>query len=339
MRMMSVSLAVVLVSLVEVSMPAAEGDSSSSRPDPSAASTSPTAAAPKAAENATPPSSVPAPPDAAVVTVDQPTHAVRRTLFAATVENETGQEQYKPVAAGIGDLVGVFLSRQEQLTIVERYKLDALAREQAMSLKGLTGQEHAVAAGRLLEADTVLVGRLFMQDRKLIVSLKALEIATARVVAADQVACRPEDMMEAALQLARNLAEQMATPLPPIDPGAVDKSPIAGLHFAQALSHYYAGDMDSAIMQLMRTIDLDPDYVEVHYWTGMCHWRLKEWPHAVIEWEKYLKRRPWSEHAAEIAPLLEKARQLDKESAIPRLAPEAEEGATPQEQPTHGSKG
>ena len=37
----------------------------------------------------------------------------------------------------------------------------------------------------------------------------------------------------------------------------------------------------------------------------MCHWRLQEWPHAVIEWEKYLKRRPWSEHASEIAPLLE----------------------------------
>lgn len=316
------ALGILLVLLVGTDRLAGDPPSAAGRPGVAATASPAQAAAPPGAtaEGADPPHD-----DAVGVDpspVGQAAQSVRRTLFAATIDNETGQEQYKPVAAGIGDLVGVFLSRQEQLTIVERYRLDALAREQAMSLKGLTGQEHAVAAGKLLEADTVLVGRLFTQDRKLIVSLRALEIATARVVAADQVACRPEDMMEAALQLARNLAEQMATPLPPIDPGAVDKSPIAGLHFAQALSHYYAGDMDSAIMQLMRTIDLDPDYVEVHYWTGMCHWRLQEWPHAVIEWEKYLKRRPWSEHAAEIAPLLEQAKQCEKESPVERLGPQ-----------------
>ena len=72
--------------------------------------------------------------------------------------------------------------------------------------------------------------------------------------------CRPEYLAEAALQLARKLAGQMAMPLPQIDLKAIDTSPIAGLHFAQGLSHYYAGDMDAAIMQLMRTIDLDPNY-------------------------------------------------------------------------------
>ena len=128
--------------------------------------------------------------------------------------------------------------------------------------------------------------------------------------------------MEAALQLARKLAGQMAMPLPEIDLKAIDASPIAGLHFAQALSHYYAGDMDAAIMQLMRTIDLDPDYTEVHYWIGMCHYRLGEWPHAVIEWEKLIKRRPKSDLAKAVKGLLEEAKAHEKESPVEKLGPE-----------------
>ncbi len=246
---------------------------------------------------------------------------VKRTFFAAPMENETGQKQYEPVAAGLTDLVSVLLAQERNVTVVERQKLEELTREQALSLKGLTAQEYAVQAGKLLEADTVLTGRLFLLDRKLTVSMKALEISTARVVAADQISCRPEYLMEAALQLARKLAGQMAMPLPEIDLKAIDASPIAGLHFAQALSHYYAGDMDAAIMQLMRTIDLDPDYTEVHYWIGMCHYRLGEWPHAVIEWEKLIKRRPKSDLAKAIKDLLAEAKAHEKASPVERLGP------------------
>ena len=245
----------------------------------------------------------------------------KRTFFAAPMENETGQKQYQPVAAGLTDLVSVLLAQESSVTVVERQKLEELTKEQALSLKELTAQEYAVRAGKLLEADTVLTGRLFLLDRKLTVSMKALEISTARVVAADQISCRPEYLAEAALQLARRLAGQMAMPLPEIDLKAIDTSPIAGLHFAQGLSHYYAGDMDAAIMQLMRTIDLDPDYSEVHYWIGMCHYRLGEWPHAVIEWEKLIKRRPKSALAESVKGLLEEAKAHEKASPVQRLGP------------------
>ena len=49
------------------------------------------------------------------------------------------------------------------------------------------------------------------------VSAQVLEIKTARIVAASEFACRPETMMESALQMARALAKQMAAPLPEID--------------------------------------------------------------------------------------------------------------------------
>ena len=246
---------------------------------------------------------------------------VRRIVFASPMENVTGQEQYDPAAAGMGDLVAVLLAQQKHITVVERQRLLSLTAEQARSLKGLTGDKYAIKAGKLLKADTVLTGRLFLIKGKLTVSAKVIDIATARVVAADQLSCRPEYLMEAALQMARRLGKQMAMPLPEIDLKKIDKSPIASLYFAKALSNYYAGNMDAAIMQFMRTMDLDPDYIEAHYWSGMAYSRLGEDAHAIIEWEKFLKRQPKSKYAEQIQKLLVEAKQREKDSPVERLGP------------------
>jgi curli biogenesis system outer membrane secretion channel CsgG len=249
---------------------------------------------------------------------------VKRTVFAAPFDNETGQEQYDPAGAGLGDLVAVLLAQQQNVTVVERQRLLALAEEQARSLKGLTGDKYALAAGKLLKADTVLVGRLFLVQGKLTVHARAIDIASERVLAADELACRPEDLIEAALQIARRLAKQMALPLPEIDLKQIDASPIASLHFAKALSHYYAGNMDEAIMQFMRTMDLDPDYMEAHFWMGICYQRLQEPEHAVIEWEAYLKRDSTSERAEAVKKLLAEAKAQDAASPVQRLGPKEE---------------
>jgi len=257
------------------------------------------------------------------------TNPAQRTVFAAPFENETGQEQYSPAAAGMGDLVAVLLAQQKHIRVVERQRLLMLTAEQAKSLKGLTGNRYAIRAGRFLKADTVLVGRLFLIKNKLTVSVKALDIATSRVIASDQLSCRPVYLLEAALQLARKLGKQMSLPLPEIDLKKIDASPIASLHFAKALAHYYAGNMDAAIMQFMRTMDLDPDYVEGHYFCGLCHYRLFEYAHAAIEWRKYLKRQPDGMYSKRAKKLLAEARKHEKESSVQRLGPASRPSETP----------
>ena len=264
------------------------------------------------------------------------TRAAKRTVFAAPFENATGQQQYEPAAAGMGDLVAVLLAQQEHIAVVERQQLAALAAEKAKSLKGLTGNQYAIQAGKLLKADTVLVGRLYLLKGKLTVNVKALDIATARVVAAGDLSCRPNYLIEAALQLARQLGKRMALPLPKIDLKKIDKAPIASLHFAKALSHYYAGNMDAAIMQLMRTLDLDPNYTEVAYWSGLCYFRLGESAHAIIELEKFLKEHGDSHYAENARGLLTAAKHKEKDSGVKRLGPKpttAPQGPSPASRP------
>ena len=280
---------------------------------------------------ARPPKARPAAPAAPVILTPLPKPVkrpgIKRTVFASPFENATGKEQYDPAAAGLADMVAVMLGHQKGIAVVERQRLMALTAEQERALKGLTGTDYAVKAGKLLWADTVLTGRLFLIQDKMTVSVKAIDIATERVVASDQISCRPTYLMEASLQIARKLAEQMKLPLPEIDLEKIDKSPIASLHFAKALSHYYAGNMDAAIMQFMRTIDLDPDYIEAHYWSGMAYQRLREYPHAVIEWQKYLKRIPeGTVLAKDVGRLLAEAKRHEKDSTVKRLGPSTDKG-------------
>ena len=275
------------------------------------------------------------PPTAPAATASTPTAAsgaktrpaAKRTIFPAPLENETGQEQYDPAAAGLSDLVAVLLAQQENVAVVERQRLEALTAEQAASLKGLTGGKYAIQAGKLLKADTVLTGRLFLVENKLTASLQAIDIASERVAAADQMAFRAEDCVETALQLARKLGQQMSLPLPEINLKDIDKSPIASLHFAKALGDYYAGNMDAAIMQFMRTIDLDPDYTEALFWSGMAYQRLGEHNHAAIEWEAYLKREPDSKRADAVRKLLAEAKAKDTRSSNERLGPDEPKAA------------
>ena len=244
-----------------------------------------------------------------------------RVIFAAPFENETGQEQYEPTAAGMGDLLAVILAQHERITVVERQQLAAVIAEQAISLKGLTAPEYAIRVGKLIKADTVFTGRLLLFAGKLHVSVQALEIPTGRVVAADQIACRPSYLVEAALQMAKRLSKQMSLPLLKINLTELDRSPIASLHFAKALSHYYAGNVDAAIMQFMWTTDLDPDYTEAHYWSGMSYYKLEDYAYAIIEWEEFLEREPQSKHAEKVTELLAKAKVQQDHSPIRRFGP------------------
>ena len=263
------------------------------------------------------------------------TQPVHRTLFAAMFENQTGDPQYDAAASGMGDLIAAMFGPQKDITIVERQKLFAISREQALTLRGLVGPAYALQAGKMLDADTVLTGHLYLADGKLMIGVKVIEIATERVAASDAFECSPDDLPEAALRAARQLSPQLSLPLPVADLSQLDASPNASLHFVKALADYYAGDMDAAIMQFMRTTDLDPDFNDAHYFCGICYAKLGEQADAAIEWREYLQRDRESARAQVVTKLLADADNAAADDRSPRLGPDTSQ---PVQQAAHEGK-
>jgi hypothetical protein len=84
-------------------------------------------------------------------------------------------------AAAARDAVLAALSRSLVFSPVERENLDAVLAELELQMSGATAAEGAGSAGRLLNAEAILTGSVTMQGGDFVVSLKLVQVETARV--------------------------------------------------------------------------------------------------------------------------------------------------------------
>lgn len=216
-----------------------------------------------------------------------------RTLFAAPFTNQTGESTFDHAVIGFGDLLGALLSSHESVSLVERMSREAVDAERRLQASGLIGEEHDIALARELMADTVLIGHLFRNEKNILgLSIKAIDIETERVVAVDSEIIPNSNFDEALESLTNRFAEKIQITLPKIYNPELDERPFASLYFGKGLSCYYSGNLDAAIMNFTRALNLDPHYIEAHYFSGLAYQQLKEPRHAAIEWKHLIQKRP-----------------------------------------------
>jgi len=89
----------------------------------------------------------------------------------------------RAITAVMEDQLQVQLSDSDQITVVERARIDQILKEQALALSGLVDPATAARVGRLLKADVVVVGRLrLLADKRRMVTLRAIAVTDAQVV-------------------------------------------------------------------------------------------------------------------------------------------------------------
>lgn len=74
--------------------------------------------------------------------------------------------------------------------------------------------------------------------------------------------------------------------------------------FDQGLIFWNAGRLDDARQQFDRTLELDPEHGEVHYWFGMGNLNAGQVPEAAAEFKIYLDREPNGRFAEQATGIL-----------------------------------
>jgi TolB-like protein len=215
-------------------------------------------------------------------------------ICISPLNNNTGDKQYDALAEGFADMLAATLSEQKTVKVVERQRLRELLKEQKLSLLGLTDPATAVKVGRFLKADRILVGGITKPKEKLIVNVHTYETETARLISSVQTQGKATDIFPFINNLVDDLCRGLNVELKPIEPNDIDKSPNASLHFIRGLGFYYAGNIDNAIVEFMKTQDLDPTSDKAGYWVAICFMNTEEYRHALIELETLLDRFPKS---------------------------------------------
>ena len=88
-----------------------------------------------------------------------------------------------PAAKAMEDLIQAQLSDADQVTLVERARIDQVLKEQALTLSGLVDPATAARVGQLLKADVVVVGRVRPLDgKRRLATLRAVAVNDTRVL-------------------------------------------------------------------------------------------------------------------------------------------------------------
>jgi len=213
--------------------------------------------------------------------------------------------KYAPLAEAMGDMLISFMSRAEGIIFVERADLNKVLQEQRLSLSGALDDKTRANVGGLLGAKYILTGGVTVLDGALRLNAHLFEVETTRVARSEEAEGKVDDVVKPVAELARKLDKDLNVKLPELKESDIDRSPEANLHFMRGLGYYYSNMRDHAIAEFMKALALKPDHDRARYWNGVCYYDDKEYEHAKIEFDRFLKDFPKHELAPKAEEMLE----------------------------------
>ena len=188
--------------------------------------------------------------------------------------------------AGFAEILQAELGGLKDVKLVERSRLDAVLREQKLTLSGLANPEAAVKVGRLLGARRLIFGSFVEIGKELRVETRLVDTATAAVLASESAQGATErfaDLFEdLALRLARDLAVE-----PPADAAKLVRAatPTRKLEAAGYLTAgaelARQGRHDDSAAAFERMLLLEPDNLVAHYGRTRGLYEAKRYDRAI----------------------------------------------------------
>ena len=215
---------------------------------------------------------------------------VRRLALVAEVRSSVAQEQalagrtppsgtvgvfpfrysgqndaYRPLSTALAELLSVDLDQVDRITVLERFRVQALLDEIALADAGLVDPASASRGGRLLGAENIVqgeIGALGAND----LSATALVVRSTTGEVGDQV--RADDAAERFIdmekQVALGLFEAMGVVLTPAERERIEENRTGNLQallaFGAGLEALDAGDFATASRQFEEATALDPGF-------------------------------------------------------------------------------
>lgn len=211
-------------------------------------------------------------------------------LVVLPFSNSTGSKDYSPLEIGLQDLLVASLSRSESVVVVDRQKLNALLKEQKIGLQGFSNPNMAAKTGKLLGANLIVLGSFVLQNENLRVDCRVVEVATTKIIAAEQVSDKPSALIEIGDELGMRLLKDLKFKPAKVPKAEADPSPEANLHFLRGLGFYYSEQYDEAIAEFSTALQLDPTQLDAVFWNGRSYLAQKEHAHAKVELDRFLQQ-------------------------------------------------
>lgn len=243
------------------------------------------------------------------------TNPVPAKAHIAPFADLTAGRAWEGIDVALRDLLAVAVSRDSAVALVDRQNFDKILREHKLALKALLDPATAARVGKLLGADRMVTGSVMMPGgAEVLVVAHVLDVHSAVVLRTCQARGRSEELQELTIDLGRQVAEALKAPFAPDAAVALDRTPLASLHFLRGLGYFHAGNGNASVLEFMTCLDVDPDHPVARYWLGCGYAMMGEFEHAQIELERFLRSAPPGPDRDAARKLLDGCRERIKEA-------------------------
>ena len=233
------------------------------------------------------------------------------TMLLLPFDNATGDPAFLALERGLPDLLGAMLARHPgQVRLVERERLDEIARERSLTWQQYVAQTPLSRIGTLSQARYIARGSFTRTGNRLIVQVLVYETETTRLVTSAQGAGDAGALVAACEELAGRIARALPTETAAALPA--DDDPERSLLMIEGLGYFYSAQFNKAVPAFMKILARHPDDGSARYWLARSFSEAGLRQHAVIELREFLRSSPGHVKAAEARRLLGKLEEGER---------------------------
>ena len=230
--------------------------------------------------------------------IAKPSVTDKPRLAVLPFRNQTGEAKRDDWAEGLTDLMTFALGEVESISLVERQALALVLQEQQLQVAQLTDLATAIRLGKLSGADWALVGSMSGTRDKLRLSVRVVDVATTRVVAAREQTVVVAQIQEGLTELTTGLVQDLFPQIPKKLDGSRQGETVRStrsLEYASlmARAQRLEGEKKTgeAVTAYEQTLLLQPNSFEARQKLMGCLMKLHQWAQ-VLEVAQSLRDRP-----------------------------------------------
>lgn len=191
----------------------------------------------------------------------------KRTIAVLYFENNSlaKKQEMEPLRKGLADMLITELSKIEQLQVIERAQLQQIMEEMALGQSGMVDQSSAQQVGKLLGAQTLLLGSFMnMLDGKMRIDVRIVQVETGLTLKAEEETGKPKELYEIVKKLVAKIAKDLDIKLTAADAKRLsqveNKSFDAALYYAKGLEYEDAGDFANAKTMYQKALKVNKKF-------------------------------------------------------------------------------
>ncbi|MBN2038579.1 MAG: PEGA domain-containing protein [Spirochaetes bacterium] len=133
-------------------------------------------------------------------------YGATRTVGAVNFTNHTGSSGLQYLSTALPESITATLSQIKNINVVERGQLTAVVKEIELGQTGLFDEKSVKKTGKILQADVLFIGSYTGNPVEVILSLKAVDVKTGRVLDGKVVKAPLKDLFDSTNQAATSMS-------------------------------------------------------------------------------------------------------------------------------------